>query len=82
MPAQRGGLSAEACWVNGLVQADELGPEYAEAMLDEQMPNNQFQRSVNSRLRRLSPPAELERWASRAGNVRNRTGSDLVSVRS
>jgi hypothetical protein len=28
------------------------------------MPNNQFQRSVNSRLRRLSPPAELERSAS------------------
>jgi hypothetical protein len=25
--------------------------------------NNQFQRSVNSRLRRLSPPAELGRWA-------------------
>ena len=24
-------------------------------------PNIQFQRSVNSRLRRLSPPAELER---------------------
>jgi hypothetical protein len=27
-------------------------------------PNNQFQRSVNSRLRRLSPPAELGRWAA------------------
>ena len=27
-------------------------------------PNNQFQRSVNSRLRGLSPPADLERWAS------------------
>ena len=26
-------------------------------------PNNQFQRSVNSRLRRLSPPAELGRSA-------------------
>ena len=27
-------------------------------------PNLQFQRSVNSRLRRLSPPAELGRWTS------------------
>ncbi len=26
--------------------------------------NNQFQRSVNSRLRRLSPPAELGRYAA------------------
>jgi hypothetical protein len=26
--------------------------------------NLQFQRSVNSRLRRLLPPAELGRWAS------------------
>ena len=33
-------------------------------VLCEEMPNNQFQRSVNSRLRRLSPPAELGRWAS------------------
>jgi putative ABC transport system substrate-binding protein len=31
------------------------------------MPNKQFQRSVNSRLRRLLPPAELRRSASRKG---------------
>jgi len=29
-----------------------------------QLPNNQFQRSGNSRLRRLSPPAELGRSAA------------------
>ena len=28
-------------------------------------PNLQFQRSGNSRLRRLLPPAELGRWASK-----------------
>ena len=33
-------------------------------MTDRVTPNNQFQRSVNSRLRRLSPPAELGRSAS------------------
>jgi hypothetical protein len=27
-------------------------------------PNLQFQRSVNSRLRRLLPPAELGRWTA------------------
>lgn len=30
----------------------------------EMTPNNQFQRSVNSQLRRLSPPAELGRYTS------------------
>ena len=34
---------------------------YAETSVHEQPPNHQFQRSANSRLRRLVPPAELER---------------------
>jgi hypothetical protein len=37
----------------------------------EATPNKQFQRSVNSRLRRLSPPAELRRYAApNAGSMR------------
>jgi hypothetical protein len=43
--------------------------KYAETIVHEQPPNNQFQRSVNSRLRRLLPPAELERWATREMSV-------------
>jgi hypothetical protein len=43
--------------------------QYAETIVHEQPPNHQFQRSGNSRLRRLLPPAELERSASSTDEV-------------
>jgi hypothetical protein len=41
------------------------GRKGTSGMIGYQTPNKQFQRSGNSRLRRLLPPAELRRSASR-----------------
>ena len=43
-------------------------------------PNKQFQRSVNSRLRRLLPPAELGRWVSLATFVEGKVRDMTISV--
>ena len=43
-------------------------------------PNNQFQRSVNSRLRRLSPPAELERWTACLASEKNACSVAIVTT--
>ena len=44
-------------------------------------PNNQLHRSVNSRLRRLSPPGELGRWAAASRWRKRLAGSRIVTER-